>query len=185
MLLERARRKEENSLQEKLIRECRVHPNFLVVLTKDRQLQELEHFCTNSSEFCVFSVDPAFNVFKDMISLTVTVYKNLKLAQKKTRKPLGFNRPVLLHQNSEWKTFSKFVHYLITKQPFLAGTQPYGSDWEKAPTGGFKRNFQFAFGLHCSIHFKKKIEKELSERKFNGLSKVILCLKYLVNTKEN
>ena len=128
MLLERARREEENSLQEKIIRECRIHPDFLVVLANYRQLQELEHFCTNSSEFCVFSVDPAFNVFKDMISLTVTVYKNLKLAQKKTRKPLGFNRPVLLHQNSEWKTFSKFAHYLITEQPFLAGTQPYGSD---------------------------------------------------------
>ena len=98
MLLERARRKEENSLQEKLIRECRVHPNFLVVLTKDRQLQELEHFCTNPSEFCVFSVDATFNVFKDMISLIVTVYKNLKLAQKKTGKAPVFIEPVLLHQ---------------------------------------------------------------------------------------
>ena len=73
MLLERARQKEENSLQEKLIRECRVHPNLLVILTNDRQLQELEHFCTNPSEFCVFSVDATFNVFKDMISLIVTV----------------------------------------------------------------------------------------------------------------
>ena len=81
MLLERARREEENSLQEKIIRECRIHPDFLVVLANYRQLQELEHFCTNSSEFCVFSVDPAFNAFKDMISLTVTVYKNLKLAK--------------------------------------------------------------------------------------------------------
>ena len=98
MLLERARRKEENSLQEKLIRECRVHPNFLVVLTKDRQLQELEHFCTNPSEFCVFSVDATFNVFKDMISLIVTVYKNLKLAQKKTGKAPVSIEPVLLHQ---------------------------------------------------------------------------------------
>ena len=58
MLLERARREEENSLQERFIRECRIHPEFLVVLANDRQLQKLEHFCTNPSEFCVFSVDP-------------------------------------------------------------------------------------------------------------------------------
>ena len=38
-------------------------------------------------------------------------------------------------------------------------------------TDGFKGNFQFALGLRCFIHFKKNIEKELSERKFNGLSK--------------
>ena len=53
----------------------------------------------------------------------------------------------------------------------MARIQAYGSDGEKALTDGFKRNFQFAFGLSCFIHFKKNIEKELSERIFNGLSK--------------
>ena len=146
MLLERARREEEYSLQERFIRDCRIHSDFLVVLANDQQLQELEHFCTNPSEFCVFSVDPTFIVFKDMISLTVTVYKNLKLAQKKTGKPPVFIGLVLLHQNSEWKTFSKFAHGLITEQPSLVGIRAYGSDGEKALTDGFKRNFQSAFG---------------------------------------
>ena len=53
----------------------------------------------------------------------------------------------------------------------MTGIQAYGSDGEKALTIGFKKNFQFAFGLRCFIHFKKNIEKELSERKFNGSSK--------------
>ena len=65
ILFERARGEKENSLQEKLIRECRIHPDFLVVPANDRQLQELEHFCTNPSDFCVFSVDPTFSVFKE------------------------------------------------------------------------------------------------------------------------
>ena len=97
MLLERARRDEENSLQERYIHECRIHPDFLVVLANNRQLQELEHFCTNPFEFCVFSVYPTLDVFKDMISLTGTVYKNLKLAQKKTGKPPVFTGPVSNH----------------------------------------------------------------------------------------
>ena len=171
MLLDRVRREEENSLQEKFIRECRIHPVFLVLLANDLQLQELEHFCANHSEFCVFSVDPSFNVFKDKISLTVTLYKDLKLAQMKTGNPQVFIGPALLHQNSKWKTFSKFAHYLITEQLSLAGIQGCGSDGEKVSTDGFKGNFQFAFGLRCFIDFKKNIEKELSERKFNGLSK--------------
>ena len=124
-----------------------------------------------SSEFCVFSVDPTFNIFKDKISLTVTLYKNLKLAQMKTGNPPVFIGPALLHQNSEWKRFSKFAHYLITKQHSLAGIQACGSDGEKVSTDGFKGNFQSAFGLRCFIHFKKNIEKVFSERKFNGLSK--------------
>ena len=51
MLLDRVRREEENSLQEKFIRECRIHPDFLVLLANDLQLQELEHICANF--FCV------------------------------------------------------------------------------------------------------------------------------------
>ena len=90
--------------------------------------------------------------------------------KKKTGKPPVFTGPVLLHQNSERKMFPKFAHCLITEQP-LAGIQSYGSDGEKALTDGFKRNFQFAFGLRCFIHFKKIIVRELSERKFNGSSK--------------
>ena len=102
MLLDRVRREEENSLQEKFIRECRIHPVFLVLLANDLlQLQELEHFCANHSEFCVFSVDPSFNVFKDKISLTVTLYKDLKLAKMKTGNPQVFIGPALLHQNSK------------------------------------------------------------------------------------
>ena len=128
-------------------------------------------FCINHSEFCVLSDDPTLNVLKDMILLTVTVHKNLKLAQKKkTWKPPVFTGPMLLHQNSDWKMFPKFAHCLITEQP-LAGIQSYGSDGEKALTDGFERNFQFAFGMRCFIHFKKIIERELSERKFNGSSK--------------
>ena len=114
MLLERAHREQENSPQETFIRECCIHPDFIIVLANDQQLEELQHFCTYPSEFCVFSVDPSFNVFKDMILLTVTVNKNLTLAQKKTGKPTVFIGPMLLHQNSEYKTFSKFVHCLKT-----------------------------------------------------------------------
>ena len=40
-------------------------------------------FCINHSEFYVLSDDPTLNVPKDMILLTVTVHKNLKLLKKR------------------------------------------------------------------------------------------------------
>ena len=95
-------------------------------------------FCINHSGFYVLSDDPTLNVLKDMILLTVTVHKNLKLLKKrKLENPQYLLDPC---QNSERKMFPKFAHCLITEQP-LAGIQSYGSDGEKALTDGFKRNF--------------------------------------------
>ena len=71
-LLEKAKREEQDGEGSVFIRECRIHPDFLVVLASDCQLQDLKHFCTNPSEFCSFGVDPTFNIFEENISLTVT-----------------------------------------------------------------------------------------------------------------
>ena len=36
-----------------------MHPSFSVVLSLERQLDDLVNFCTNPKEFSVFSIDPA------------------------------------------------------------------------------------------------------------------------------
>ena len=73
-LLEKARREEKVNSDSAFIRECVIHPDFLVILATDRQLRDLKNFCTNPSEFCVFGADPTFNIFEENISLTVTTY---------------------------------------------------------------------------------------------------------------
>ena len=93
--------------------ECRIHPDFLVVLADDRQLKELELFCTDSEEFCVFGADPTFNLFEENIALTVTTYRNLKLIDKETGKAPVFIGPLLMHQHKDWKTYSHFAHTVI------------------------------------------------------------------------
>ena len=42
---------------------CTIHPDLFVILANDRQLQELGQFCTNPRDFCVFGVEPTFNIF--------------------------------------------------------------------------------------------------------------------------
>ena len=71
-LLEKAKREEKEDNDSMFIRECRIHPDFLVVLASNRQLQDLKNFCTDPNDFCIFGADPTFNIFQESISLTVT-----------------------------------------------------------------------------------------------------------------
>lgn len=168
ILLERAKREEEMSRENVFIRECTIHPDLFVVLANDRQLQQLGQFCTNPKEFCVFGVDPTFNIFDRNISLTVTTYRNLKLENRKTGKAPVFIGPLLMHQHKDWRTYSKFAYLLTSESPVLEGILACGTDGEKALIDGFKRNFRFATFLRCFIHFKDNIKRELSDRGFNA-----------------
>ena len=160
-LLERAKRKEEISKESIFIRECTIHPDLFVVLANDRQLQGLAQFCTSPKEFCVFGIDPTFNIFNRTISLAVTTYRNLKIENKQTSKPPVFIGPLLMHQCKDWKTYSKFAHLIKSESPVLKRILACGTDREKALIDGFKRNFHFATFLRCFIHFKDNIKREL------------------------
>ena len=103
-LLERAKREEEVSKESVFIGECTIHPDLFVVLANDRQLQGLAQFCTSPKEFCVFGIDPTFNIFDRYISLKVTTYRNLKLESKQTGDPPVFIGLLLMHQRKDWKT---------------------------------------------------------------------------------
>ena len=63
VLLQKAKRDESIAKSSIIIRECRVHPDFLVVLASDRQLEELVQFSTDPQEFSIFCADPTFNIF--------------------------------------------------------------------------------------------------------------------------
>ena len=163
-LLERAKREEDESKHNVFIRECSIHPSLFVVLANNVQLDELKKFCTNPMNFCIFGIDPTFNIFDKNISLTVTTYRNLKLEQTTTGKPPVFIGPLLMHQKKDWKTYSKFAHALKTANPELEGILACGTDGEKALSDGFKRNFPYAIFLRCFLHVKDNINRELTDR---------------------
>lgn len=163
-LLEKAKREEKESAESVFIRECRIHPDFLVVLASNRQLQDMVRFCTNASEFSILGVDPTFNIFKENISLTVMTYRNLKLHHNATKKPPVFIGPVLMHQRKDWQTYSRFANTLITECPALEGIIACGTDGEKALINGLQRNFRFSLFLRCFIHVKDNVKRELDKR---------------------
>ncbi len=175
IMLERAKREEQDSKGSIFIRECKIHPDLFLVLANDRQLKDLVTFCTNPREFSVFAIDPTFNVIDTNLSLTVTTYRNLKLRCKKTNKSPVFIGPIMLHQNKIWKTYSNFANTLITEQPELEGILACGTDGERGLINGLKRNFRIAVFQRCFLHVKDNLKRELGKRSFNSTDvKVII-----------
>lgn len=163
-LLEKAKREEEISSDAIFIRECRVHPDFLAILATNRQLDDLKRFCTNPNDFCIFGVDPTFNIFEENVSLTVTTYRNLRLHNKTTNTPPVFIGPLLMHQHKDWKTYARFGNFLTTECSELEGLLACGTDGERALIDGLKRSFRYALFLRCFLHFRDNLRRELKKR---------------------
>ena len=173
-LLEKAKREEKECDNSTSIREWRIHPDFLVVLASDCQLQDLEHFCTNSEGFSILGVDPTLHIFQENISLTVMTYRNLKLHHGVTKKSPVFIGPVLMHQWKDCKTYSRFANSLVTECPDLDGLIACGTDGEKALIDRLKRNLRFALFLRCFIHFRDNVKRELEKKRTADAKKAIV-----------
>ena len=118
-------------------------------------------FCTNPKEYSVLGIDPTFNTFDWNISLTVTMYRNLRLENPKTGKAPVFVGPLLMHQRKDWKTYSKFAHALVTLKPELEGVLSIGTDGEKALIDGFK--LQYFYVVSCILKTTSKGSWEAEE----------------------
>ena len=90
VILEKAKKEEVESPAPKFIGDFRVNPSFSVVLSLERQIDDVVNFRTNPIEFTVFNTDSTFNIFNDSISLTFTTYRNIKLENPSTKQDQYF-----------------------------------------------------------------------------------------------
>ena len=178
MLLQKVKRDESIAKSSIFTRECRVHPDFLVVLASDRQLAELVQFCTDPQEFSIFCADPTFNIFEDNISLTMTTYRNLKLENKAKNQLPVFIGLYLMHQHKDWKTYSRFSKFFNYRKMEIDALLACGTDDEKALIDEFQQNFGFATCLRCFILFIGNIKTELKNRTLAPRNKSFTCRKY-------
>ena len=59
----------------KYIRAIKVIPDPALILATDSQINDLNHFCTDSVNFCVMTVNPTFSLGD--FDLTPVTYRNL------------------------------------------------------------------------------------------------------------
>ena len=129
----------------KFVRDTRLAPEPAFILARDRQLLDIERFCTVPSGFSILTVDPTFNLG----DFDVT--------------PVG---QTLIHY---WKTFHTYVFFassLIGLCRGLRNVRAFGTDGEKALADAFAHEFRYATHLTCFTHIRRNIKMRLHEQKF-------------------
>ena len=101
---------QENS-KDRFVRDVRTGGEFTVFLSSDRQLCEVEKFCTNPKNFSVLGVDTTFNI-GDYFYVTITTYRNLMLVNKNGTEPVMIG-PSIIHQKKTFDSYFKLPSNMI------------------------------------------------------------------------
>lgn len=157
-------KKQASTRSTAFIRDVRIAPEPLCVMTSDRQLNDLKRFCCNPVEFRPFTVDPTFDI--GQFNVTPITYQHLVLENKRDGKHPSLIGPVLLHERKTEETYSTFSATLRTLEPGLRELLAFGTDDEQALISGFRNNFDRAINLLCELHLRKNVEKKLQELQF-------------------
>lgn len=151
------------------IRDVRVAPEPLCVMSTDRQINDLKRFCCNAIEYRPFTVDPTFDIGR--YNVTPITYQHLLLENKRDGKCPSFIGPIMIHEKKTKETYSAFSGTLRNLQPALRDVFAFGTDDEEALIDGFRNNFDRSVNLLCEIHLKKNVEKKLQELGIKGKTK--------------
>lgn len=141
-------KKQASDRKSAFIRDVRVAPEPMCVLTTDRQLNDMVRFCCiNSVEFKPFTVDPTFDIGD--YNVTPITYQHLLLENRKDGKHPSMIGPVLIHEKKTTETYSVFSGTLKSLNPGLGKVLAFGTDGEKALVTAFRNNFERATNLLC------------------------------------
>ena len=139
------------------VRDCQPAPEPAFVLARDRQLNDVVHFCTDPSNFSVLTVDPTFNLGEFDVTPTAYHHRLLQTVRYGTH-------PVMI------KTFSTYLFFasaLVGLRPLLRALQSFGTDGEKPLADAFGHEFRYATRLSCFIHCRRNIKQQLRDRRFS------------------
>ena len=110
-------KKQASDRKSAFIRDVRVAPEPMCVLTTDRQLNDMVRFCCNPVEFKPFTVDPTFDIGD--YNVTPITYQHLLLENRKDGKHPSMIGPVLIHEKKTTETYSVFSGTLKSLNPGL------------------------------------------------------------------
>ena len=138
------------------IRDVKAAPEPMAVLFFDWQLQDLERFCTDNSNFTILCVDTTFNLGEFYV--TPTVYRHLMLEDTEGRHP-AIMGPILIHQQSKFSSFNYFFSTLISANKQLRNVLAVGTDGDEALVQAVQTNFPYAKQLRCFIILKRTLKR--------------------------
>lgn len=125
----------------------------------EKQVQDVEKFCTTELEASVLAVDTTYNLCDMWI--TDTSYRNKRLLNPATGKHPVFLGPIMIHFSKNDKAFARFALELVSANPKLKELKTIGVDLESAIFNGFKNMIPTLSRLVCVHHLKKRDEVKL------------------------
>ena len=81
------------------VRKVDCAPEPVIYLMNEKQLEDIEKFCTNELKFGVFQIDSTFNLGE--FSVTTTQYEHLLLVNRISGQPPVTTGPIMIHQKKE------------------------------------------------------------------------------------
>ena len=152
--------------EDPFVRDIKATPDPAIVVCTDRQLDDIVRFCAtpNGLSASILTVDPTFNLGD--FECTPITYRHLLLSTRRYGTAPIFLGPILIHYRKNFQSFLFFSSSLVGLRRPLEGIRVFGTDGEKALVDAFAHEFRFAIHLHCFIHMRSNIKRELQDRKF-------------------
>ena len=122
-------------------------------LATEKQLYDMERFCTNPLRFSVFSIDSTFNIGNYYV--TNTCYEHLQIVHAdgkyRGKHPLEMG-PTFIHTDRHAHNYVSFFSSLLRMNPNLKTVQAIGHDGDEALMNASFISFPDALKLLCSTH---------------------------------
>ena len=152
--------KSQEQTKDVFVREVRCAPEFTVFLASNRQLKEIEKYCTNAKNFSILGIDTTFNI--GAFYVTVTTYRNPMLVSKNGNEPVMIG-PILIHQKKNFESYFKLSSSNLQLCPEMKNLRAFGTDGDQNLSDAFEVCFTAARHLLCDIHMQDNIERKLKD----------------------
>lgn len=130
------------------------------ILVSQKQLLDLETFCTHPIRFSVFSIDSTFNIGNYYV--TNTCFENLRVIHAsekyKSKHPVEMG-PTFVHTHRDTNYYVRFFSALQRMNPSLKHVQAVGIDRDEELMNSVVICFEDALNLLCSSHKKLTLKR--------------------------
>lgn len=131
-----------------------------VFLAGDRQLDDVQRFCTNPWRFGVLGVDTVFKCGN--FYATPTTYPHLLLVDKTTMKFPTMLGPVPVHKRLNTECCNYLAASMTRAQPALRNILSIGSDGDNKVFNGMKEQFPASTWVLCKKHVEDNVRRKLT-----------------------
>eukprot|EP00112_Aurelia_sp_Birch-Aquarium-sp1_P022696 Seg6496.2 transcript_id=Seg6496.2/GoldUCD/mRNA.D3Y31 product="hypothetical protein" protein_id=Seg6496.2/GoldUCD/D3Y31 len=150
------------------VRDITIAPEKTVFLANERQLCDLQRFCTRPHIFSVLGVDPTFNIRNFYV--TMSTYRHLMLVTSRQVHPVMIG-PILMHYGKGFDSSFQLPSNIVRFRRELANIRCFGTGGEVKVSHALKSVFTGGYHLMCDIHMRDNVDSKLSDLRVKGATK--------------